>query len=835
MKAINRIPATLIGVSLAIFWAIWGKGGGRSDWGAVESPSLVAFSPNRQLTARIRRTEYGVPHITAKNLESLGFGVGYAYAEDNICLLADQIVKYNSQRSRYFGPGSDPDQGNVENLITDFSYLALEIRAQAEAGFPLMSENSRALFSGYAKGYNQFLQDTGISNIDPRCADQPWVKPITPVDLVTYSLGFALLAGVESFLAPIFLAAPAAVDPSPTMVTASSASASGKAAPERFKLDDIKNKLPQKKPLELGSNGWGLGKELTENGRGMVLGNPHFPHTGALRFWQFHTTIPGVLNVIGASLSAAPGVVNIGFNENVAWTHTVSTAEQFIVYQLDLDETDTTGLTYINGAHQTITSKVLTVDVMVAPNTVVSYEKPVYYSEFGPMIEADELLPWDDNKAYSIKDANQTNFDIVDHWLAMNLAKTMDEFKQAFRDFDGVIFVNTLAADKKGNTFYIDDSTVPDLSDAVTTALETDSAIQATREELGFHILPGVSEYDYNTSVPYEDAPKLENTTFVQNSNNSFWLTNPDTPITGVSRLYGRVDEQQSLRSRLGQRLLTDSAGADGKFNLAEVVDALLNNRNYLGEEVLKDLLTHCRGAASVTVDAGKVDISAGCTALSNWDGCMNLNSTAAHLFREFAQQFSNDPQWSNAFNASDPLNTPNTLLQNKRTLEHFANAILKVEEAGLELDAELGEVQFVERSTVEGFPTGVKLPWGGANNTEGGFNVFRPDTGSNRTLIPRHIYPTLENSQLSVEGGGYHINFGSSWIYVVNFTDNGPIAEGLLTYSQSINPESLYFLDQTQLYSIEPQLRPIRFAPIRFTEQDIEDNKISDIEVSDR
>jgi acyl-homoserine-lactone acylase len=43
----------------------------------------------------------------------------------------------------------------------------------------------------------------------------------------------------------------------------------------------------------LGSNAWAFGKEVTANGSGMLLGNPHFPWAGVNRFWQVHLTIPG--------------------------------------------------------------------------------------------------------------------------------------------------------------------------------------------------------------------------------------------------------------------------------------------------------------------------------------------------------------------------------------------------------------------------------------------------------------------------------------------------------------------------------------------------------------
>ena len=36
-----------------------------------------------------------------------------------------------------------------------------------------------------------------------------------------------------------------------------------------------------------------LGREATDNGTGMLLGNPHFPWDGSERFYQAQLTIPG--------------------------------------------------------------------------------------------------------------------------------------------------------------------------------------------------------------------------------------------------------------------------------------------------------------------------------------------------------------------------------------------------------------------------------------------------------------------------------------------------------------------------------------------------------------
>lgn len=791
----------------------------------VEAPQAIPnFDTDGVLEATIRWTNFGVPHVIGDNLESTSFGQGYAFARDNACVLADQIIKYNSERAKYLGPDRIPGSGDSEHLINDFGFLTLGIREMAEEKLATMSANSRAMVSGYTQGYNKFLAEAGPNDLDPSCAGQPWLQAIDSVDLLTYSFGIALLPGAANFLGPMFIAAPPGEDYLPTM-----------AIPGQSPLKiDPKVSMPESNPQDLGSNGWGLGSDMTENGMGMVLGNPHFPHTGNLRFWQSHITIPGHMNVMGGSLMGLPGAINIGFNENVAWTHTFSTAEHFVVYQLQLDDSDPSNLTHsVDGAKRTIFSKDMTIDVAVAPGQTIKLNKRSYFTNYGPIIEVPGNFEWGPGgNAFAIKDANLPNVDIIDHWLAMNLAGNMEEFKQAFRDYDGVIFNNTMAASKDGQVFYIDDSTVPNLTDTAIGQLTTNPLLVATKQAAGFTVLPGFSSaFDFAGPVPFENAPQYSGVDYVQNSNDSFWLSNLDTPITGVSPLFGQVGNQQSLRSRHAHVLLASAGGSDNKFSPNEVESALLANRSYLSDIAKSELVAICEANKSTPVDinGSAVDLSPACDALALWDGTMNLDSVGAHIFREFAFQFRRNPQWMMPFDMSDPVNTPNGLVDNDITLMQLATGVKKIVDAGIPLDATLGEVQFVEKSTATGMPSGEKLPWGGAHNVEGGFNVFDVSTGNNGTEIPRHTYPTIDGTtRLSETGMGYHISSGSSWMMVVNYTDEGPSARGLLTYSQSHSPSSENFDDQSKRYSMMPDLRPLFF-----TEEDIAANLVTELSIS--
>jgi acyl-homoserine-lactone acylase len=817
------------------------------------SPPLQAFAPNGTLKANIRRTQYGVPHISADNLESLGFGSGYAQAQDNLCVMADGFIKANSERSMYFGPHASidfatglPTSEDNGNLISDFAYKALKIRQLAESQYPQFSYNSRALMEGFSAGYNQYLADidAGTQTGEPFCAGQPWVKPISGIDVASYIFSIALLPGAANFLDLIFYANPGdgeeylprIVGPAPS--TAQTAF-----------VQDMNNKLiarsatittPETNPRNLGSNGWGLGKDKTENGKGMVLGNPHFPHTGNLRFWQSHLTIPGQIDVMGGSLVGMPGLVNIGFNKDVAWTHTFSTAEHFVMYNLELVSGDR--LQYLfDGSKMPITKETVSVLMNAGPAGMLVAEKDIYTTAKGPMVETPPALApfgWDDGQAFFIQDANMANKDPLDHWLAMNRATNKDEFQQAFKNYDGVIFNNTMYADKEGNAFYIDDSTVPGFSDLVVDIIRTTPAIVAAKAQAGFTILPGnTSVFSYDSPMPYERAPKLERSDFVQNSNNSFWSTNLAAPLENFSPLYGPERGQLSLRTRMGLTLMDDAAGDDGKFSIEELETALLSNRAYLAELVLADLISQCelQGDTPVVVSTTlSKDVSASCAALKAWNGKQDNDSKGGALIREFAHQFDQNTMLTEAFDYMSAATTPNKLNTDGSALIALAHGALNLEAAGFAVDASLGEVQFVEKSLPDGSASGVKLPWPGSHNAEGGFNVFSTSLSGDDTLIPQHKYPPVldvvsgKATASGLTSEGYQVRSGSSWMMTVSFTDDGPKAKGLLTYSESSNVLSPSFSDQSELYSSAKQLRPLLF-----TEAEIQASVESSIELT--
>lgn len=800
---------------------------------------ITAFDDDNKLDANIRWTTFGVPHITADNLESLAFGSGYAYAKDHACLLMDQIIKTRGERAKYYGPDKVAGSGDSAHLISDFGYKALGVNDYAQEHYDELEDNSRAHFEGFVQGFNKYVSDTGADNLAPECASQPWVITLSAQDMLAYSMATVQLASSANFLDLAFLANPGDGDEYLPMPSAAPAQAVSSIVGNINQ--QVKDFKLEKKYQHLGSNGWGLGKDMMANGKGGLLANPHFPHEGNLRFWQSHLTIPDAMNVMGGSLQGMPGVINIGFNEDVAWTHTFSQARHFLIYQLALNENDRMAYSVEDDNYE-ITSKTVQVDVAVGPGMSVTLEKEFYYSHHGLMIETPAAagLGWNDSQAFTIKDANEYNMDVVAQWSAINQAKSLDDMKAAFEKYDGVSFNNTMASDKEGNVFFVDDSTVLKLDDTANMAIRIQPELVELRESTGFDLVPGnLKLFESQGVVPYAEAPKLNRTDYVQNSNDSYWVTNLNEPLVGFAAQYGDVHQPLSLRTRMALQMLKDGGGDDSKFDLNELETALVGNRIYLGELVFADLVAQCQaqGDTPITLSNGEsIDLTQACAVLADWNGSMNLDTKGAGLIREFAHLFDQQKYLYDNFDVTDPANTPNTLLADGSALVPLAHAVLNLQSNGVALDATLAELQFVEKTLAGGFASGEQLPWAGPMHVEGGFNVYRFDrSGTTRsTVIPYIDHQALNDAitgnalKSNLTESGYPVNYGSSWMFVMNFTEDGPVAKGLLTMSQSSDSTSEHFDDQSRFYSNTPVLRPLLYK-----DEDINLNLIGEMDVS--
>src|SRR4051795_5537138 len=128
---------------------------------ALVAPAIADAKPSK-FSAKITRTKYGVPHIRSKTWQGAGFGYAYAFAEDNICTIADSYVTVSAERSRYFGPDETwtfSGNGAVnKNIDSDFFYERINrsgiiedliSRKPPEGPLPVLKKVVRGYVAGY--------------------------------------------------------------------------------------------------------------------------------------------------------------------------------------------------------------------------------------------------------------------------------------------------------------------------------------------------------------------------------------------------------------------------------------------------------------------------------------------------------------------------------------------------------------------------------------------------------------------------------------------------------------------------------------------------------------
>lgn len=851
------------------------------------------FPADGKLEATIRRTEGGVPHIKAGNLKSAAFGHGYAQAQDNVCLLAEAIVKARSERAKYFGAGD-----NNINIINDFSYKAQDILSGAKAEYSALTPESKAMIDGFTAGYNKYVKETSPTALPVECREQAWVKVIQPTDLLAhYRIIGQYASGNEFATGLIFLAVPPGESPATQVAQADNAAAEGVKglAIVESALANVEH-IDRFSHTDLASNAWGIGSDLTESGKGALLANPHFPYTGHRRLYQAHLTVPGYLDINGAGLMGT-AIPLINFNEHLAWSHTVSTSRRFTWYELELKPGDP--LTYIkDGVEKPITSKTFEIEVdMGAPQPTV-FKRKFWFSEYGPMLAIDKAnvnfpewgapgLVNQKPAAYTYRDANADTTTLLDTWLGMSRASNLEEFKDVFRNCGSTLWVNSTYADDQGNAFYIDSSSVPNLSEAALAVLSLKRTNPLFNQiyNQGITLLDGSKSRDdwiegeCGGRVPFDQKPMLVRTDWVQNSNSSYWATNPDAFLTGFSPLFGEEKAEINARTRIGIKMLqnpTDPgldhdaippAGADGKFSARDLLDTIWNNRAWYAEEFLPELRLRCSTTSGTEVNVpqsllpsdplvtspGTQDLTQACGVLANWNGTYDLTSQGAHLFRTFVDiyQHSFPDDLTTPFDPADPVNTPadpstGPSIEDNPMLQSLGAAVVLLDHAGIPLGSQLGDVQYYQRSggvVAGGDPANAmtlsgRIPWhGGDGNVEGAFNAvgvantaYAEDTRYPRVTTPTYKWATsgaIVAAGLSPNPGeGWLIARGTSWHFGLEFTESGPEAYGLMSYSQSTNSASPHFTDQSEMYSREEARK------LLFTEAEISQNLESEVTV---
>jgi len=550
----------------------------------------------------IERTGHGIAHVTANSYKGIGFGVGYAYTQDNRCVLAHRIAQVNGRLAEQVGADK------LERMLAEAHIMPSQLMdaffrsyfdtKTIQKNFSKEPKSVRDLAEGYAAGANQYLKE------HPKlaaCEAVNFTSKVTVDDIYRMWMATAGLAGAE-FVGP-FLAI-------------------SEQTPAKAKASVVQQKSPTAlsvKDRPIGSNALAIGRDGLSKGGPLHLYNPHFPWAGIQRTYVVHARIPGELDVMGPTLGAFPLPV-AGFNQSMVWGLTFSNTQRITLMEIQPQASDPS--TYlIDGKMHKITTKTL-------PIKVAGEAKPrnvnIKTTEYGLIMLASALgLPG--TGAFIVRDVNLNNTRLVNQWLNVAKAKDVKHVKASLEAIKGTPWSYTTAVDAKGNTLFGELSPVPNISSELYKTCDSPSAATLLAFWGGI-VLDGSRASCYPKGLLASDQlPSVIRTDYVANSNNNFELPNADVQLTGSSMGFGMPQVPLQLRPSLALKMVEDRlAGTDGLgaagFTAQLLKQMFDNKRNYGAELLVDDIVKLCKATPSVTLDGASVDITAVCTALNGWD-----------------------------------------------------------------------------------------------------------------------------------------------------------------------------------------------------------------------
>lgn len=756
----------------------------------------------------IYRTDYGIPHIEATDWSGLGLGVGYAQAADNLCTLAELFATLRGTRSAYRAladrPHTDSILGVQDSLDSDFFFKLIMTPERLASYRSAQRPELQALADGFARGYNRYLGEIRAGRAPQRhvaCRDAAWLMPIDADDVYRRMIELQLAGGALRFVGSLVHASP----PSPRhgMPEAAASSAPGSAP-----MDDAQA-LSIGGAEEIGSNALALAGSATRNGRALLLGNPHWFWAGPDRFYQAQMKIDGQIDVAGAMFLGVPLVV-VGFNRDVAWTHTVSTARRFGLFRLNLVKGDPTAY-WVDGRRESMTSRMVSVEVADASGARHSVSRRFYQSREGMLVNLSALsgtLRWSETDAYALDDANLSNRQAFDNYLGWAQARSLAELIAVQRRYAAVPWANTLAIGARDTrVWFADIGPVPGVSDALSRAcgIEIDDPrwrkvaarvplLDGSRSDCDWRSDPDSAQ---PRTLGLSQLPQRLSDRYAANMNDSYWLTDAERPMPAGPAILGPVGATPSLRTRLGHEIVRSRLqGTDGypghRFNVAILQRRVLDSTSMSAQLFKADVLAGPCARASVTVShdpltgaaldtSRTVDLTAACAILRRWRNDGNADARGANLWDAFWSRIDAlgaTDLFEKPFDPRAPLTTPSGLkTDDPRVQEALGLAVAATLAHGDALDAPRADKLYL--------PDGnQRIPLYGGCGAAGYFTV---------------VCPAHDGVHVAAMGAHGH---GNSYMQIVDFPASGVQAYTLLSTSESDDPASSHYRDASRQYA---------------------------------
>lgn len=374
---------------------------------------LAQTAPTAQPTAstgynvRIRRDDFGVPHVLGKTDADAAYGLGFAQSEDDFVTVQDSIMSSRGRQAALKGP---------EGVPSDILFALLNVEAIIDAGYRTeLTPHLRGLLEAYAAGVNRYaaLHPEKVS---------PHFQPATGRDLAAFVV----------FRGPTF-----------------------------YGLDGVfvqaaTGKLPLK-AVEIGSNAVAVAPSRSADGHTRLLFNAHQPWTGPLTWYEAVVESGEGWHVAGGFFPANPFLLG-GHNGVLGWAATVNHPKLHDVFQLKMNP-DNSNQYMLDGKWKDLERRTLEIPVKQSDGALKIQTREIFRSVHGPVVKGPQGV-------FAIRYPTRGGVRQVSQYWAMNKAASFEDWKSAMA-MQAVPSINYIYADAKGNIGYLSNGMYPQRREGV--------------------------------------------------------------------------------------------------------------------------------------------------------------------------------------------------------------------------------------------------------------------------------------------------------------------------------------------------------------------------------